>query len=181
AHFLYLLARCVKAAVRYNVLGEFNQSPDNRRRGMQPDTMARNIQQVSRLLNYWVVFSAHDYCVILAAVQPGDFVYLDPPYQGVSGSRDRRYSSGIVVEEFIEVLDDLNTRGIAFMLSYDGRTDAKAFGTQLPDRLALTRLEIHAGRSTQATLLGRNSHTYESLYLSPALLAKTPTRPFSSR
>ena len=33
---LYLLARCVKAAVRYNASGEFNQSPDNRRRGMPP-------------------------------------------------------------------------------------------------------------------------------------------------
>jgi DNA adenine methylase len=33
-HFLYLLARCVKAAVRYNRKGEFNQSPDNRRKGM---------------------------------------------------------------------------------------------------------------------------------------------------
>ena len=37
--FLYLLARCVKAAVRYNRSGEFNNSPDNRRRGMHPDTM----------------------------------------------------------------------------------------------------------------------------------------------
>ncbi len=34
---LYLLARCVKAAVRYNASGEFNQSPDNRRRGMLPE------------------------------------------------------------------------------------------------------------------------------------------------
>lgn len=34
--FLYLLARCVKASVRYNANGEFNQSPDNRRRGAAP-------------------------------------------------------------------------------------------------------------------------------------------------
>lgn len=32
-YFLYLLARCVKASVRYNSNGEFNQSPDNRRKG----------------------------------------------------------------------------------------------------------------------------------------------------
>lgn len=32
-YFLYLLARCVKASVRYNSYGEFNQSPDNRRKG----------------------------------------------------------------------------------------------------------------------------------------------------
>src|ERR1700749_1293029 len=38
-YLLYLLARCVKSAVRYNSNGEFNQSPDNRRRGAHPDTI----------------------------------------------------------------------------------------------------------------------------------------------
>ena len=33
ADFLYLLARCVKAAIRYNAAGEFNNTPDNRRKG----------------------------------------------------------------------------------------------------------------------------------------------------
>ena len=33
ADFLYLLARCVKAAIRYNSNGEFNNTPDNRRKG----------------------------------------------------------------------------------------------------------------------------------------------------
>ena len=36
SHFLYLLARCVKAAIRYNGNGEFNNSPDNRRKGANP-------------------------------------------------------------------------------------------------------------------------------------------------
>ena len=42
-YLLYLLARCVKAAIRYNANGEFNQSPDNRRQGMRPGTMRHNI------------------------------------------------------------------------------------------------------------------------------------------
>jgi DNA adenine methylase len=33
-YFLYLLARCVKAAIRYNGNGKFNNSPDNRRLGV---------------------------------------------------------------------------------------------------------------------------------------------------
>ncbi|MCH8922503.1 MAG: DNA adenine methylase [Planctomycetes bacterium] len=36
ADFLYLLARCVKAAIRYNAKGQFNNTPDNRRRGARP-------------------------------------------------------------------------------------------------------------------------------------------------
>ena len=48
-HLLYLLARCVKAAVRYNADGGFNQSPDNRRMGMLPATMRENILATSAL------------------------------------------------------------------------------------------------------------------------------------
>ena len=46
-HFLYLLARCVKASVRYNSKGEFNQSPDNRRKGRKPESMRSEILVVS--------------------------------------------------------------------------------------------------------------------------------------
>lgn len=47
---LYLLARCVKAAVRYNANGDFNQSPDNRRTGTLPTTMREHIFAASHLL-----------------------------------------------------------------------------------------------------------------------------------
>ncbi len=59
-------------------------------------------------------------------------------------------------------------------VSYDGRTGAKIFGDPLPTALNLKHLEVYAGRSTQATLLGRADVTYESLYLSPALLSRLP-------
>ena len=50
-YFLYLLARCVKASVRYSPNGEFNQSPDNRRKGAKPATMRTRILGASHLLN----------------------------------------------------------------------------------------------------------------------------------
>ena len=56
-----------------------------------------------------------------------------------------------------------------FAVSYDGRTGDKVFGEPMPESLALRHLEIKAGRSTQATLLGRQDITYEGFYLSPAL------------
>jgi hypothetical protein len=59
-----------------------------------------------------------------------------------------------------------------------GRTQlAKAYGEPLPKRLELRHIEVHAGRSTQATLLGRNCDTYESLYRSPALAEARAKRP----
>jgi DNA adenine methylase len=47
---LYLLARCVKNSPRFNGRGDFNQSADHRRRGMDPHKMRREIAGVSELL-----------------------------------------------------------------------------------------------------------------------------------
>ena len=41
---LFLLARCVKNAVRFNPSGQFNQSPDKRRLGTQPKNMTAEIE-----------------------------------------------------------------------------------------------------------------------------------------
>src|SRR5271170_4517193 len=42
-YLLFLLAKCVKAAVRYNSQGGFNQSPDKRRLGRNPIMMRDDI------------------------------------------------------------------------------------------------------------------------------------------
>jgi len=169
AHFLYLLARCVKASVRYNANGEFNQSPDNRRRGAKPSTMREQILAASRLLRGKVLFSDKDYKEVLAAAGPAEVVYMDPPYQGVSSDRDPRYVKGVGFEGFSRALRAANDKGLAYIVSYDGRTGYKQFGSLLPEALSLHRIEVDVGRSSQATLLGRTAKTFESLYLSPAL------------
>jgi DNA adenine methylase len=170
--FLYLLARCVKGAVRYNSGGLFNQSPDKRRKGTQPATMRKNIEGVSSLLKGKCQFTSLDYKQLLTQVQNHDFVYMDPPYQGVCGCKDSRYFSGIDFEEFVLALEHLNERGIAFAISYDGRLGNKTFGKVLPESLGLKRIEIEVGRSSQSTLLGRTEITTESLYLSPDLISQ---------
>jgi DNA adenine methylase len=167
--FLYLLARCVKGSVRYNSQGEFNQSPDNRRQGMKPETMRLQILGASHYLKGKTTISSMNYRDALDEATPADLVYMDPPYQGVCGNRDTRYLQNVQFCEFVQALDGLNRRGIRYLVSYDGRTGDKTHGKQLPDELNLTLIELYAGRSSQATLLGRSDVTIESLYLSPSL------------
>lgn len=174
-YFLYLLTRCVKASVRYNFKGEFNQSPDHRRRGTHPKTMREHILGASKLLRGRTVLLCTDYEEMLHLATPLDIVYLDPPYQGVCKNRDPRYLQRISFERFVNSLRLLNRRGISFIVSYDGRTGEKTYGKPLPQSLDLTYIEVKAGRSSQATLLGYEAHTYESLYLSPALVARLST------
>jgi DNA adenine methylase len=170
AELLYLLARCVKASVRYNAYGEFNQSPDNRRKGRHPENMRRDILATAKLLARRTTLSGQDYREVLARVTTADLVYMDPPYQGVSQRRDARYVNQVQFEEFVQALRELVARDIAFIVSYDGRRGDKVYGNGIPKDLQLHHIEIRAGRSTQSTLLGGKDITYESLYLSPALV-----------
>lgn len=91
ANMLYLLARCVKGAVRYSNIGLFNQSPDKRRMGTNPNNLARNVHIISNLLKGKTEFTSTDYRETTKEARPGDVVYMDPPYQGVCSSRDSRY------------------------------------------------------------------------------------------
>lgn len=170
AALLYLLARCVKSAVRFNAAGAFNQSPDRRRLGTQPARMRASLVGAGALLAGRATVTSGDYAAALAGAGRGDVVYLDPPYQGTSGPRDQRYHQPLDRERFIAELERLLARDVPIIVSFDGRCGERRYGEALPARLGLTRIELAAGRSTQATLLGGAARTFESLYVSPQLV-----------
>jgi len=165
-YLLFLLAKCVKAAVRYNAEGNFNQSPDKRRKGRLPENMRYDILNVSNLLKDKVSFYSYDYEKVLDMATEKDLIYMDPPYQGTAKSGGFRYMEDLNHENFIISLYKLNKRNIPFILSYDGRTDNKTYGEELPQELNLHKIEIDAGRSSIATLHSRNERTYEAVYIS---------------
>ena len=174
ANMLYLLARCVKGSVRYGSNGHFNQSPDKRRSGTSPSNLKVNVEAISYYLKGKTEFYTTDYREILEKAQKGDIVYMDPPYQGVSNVRDSRYLSGINFDEFVAAIDQLNSRGIDFLISYDGKCGEKLYGEDLPAELGLQKVLLRAGVSSQSTLLGRKDLTYEALYVSRGLSRAMP-------
>ena len=113
-----------------------------------------------------------DYVSLCDKAKPQDVIYMDPPYQGVCRERDNRYSSSLAYEHFVEALHDMNERELSYIVSYDGRTGDKTYGEPLPDELGLELIELRAGRSSQATLLGRDDITFESLYMSGPLMRR---------
>ena len=176
ANMLYLLARCVKGAVRYGKNGNFNQS-DKRRHGTNPNTLAQNVYKVSRLLKGKTEFVSKDYHEILEMAQPGDLVYMDPPYQGVTNVRDNRYFSGVPFDEFAESLKILNKKGVDYLISYDGECGGKEYGEDLPEDLKCKKVMLNAGLSSQALLLGKKQTTFEALYISEALIQEIDKEP----
>ena len=171
-YLLFLLAKCVKAAVRYNAQGSFNQSPDKRRLGRNPSSMRNDILRVSQLLKGKAQLHSTDYQNVLDLATTEDLVYMDPPYQGTGVNGGFNYAGHIEFDNFVVSLFDLNNNKVPYILSYDGRTGDKTYGSPLPEKLNLTKIEINAGRSSQATLLNRSEITYEAVFLSPALVSK---------
>lgn len=174
ARLLYLLARCVKNAPRFNGQGGFNQSHDKRRLGMRPQKMVREIEGAYALLHKKVSLVAGDFEKCLADATPSDLVYMDPPWQGTTDGPHKRYHQGLGRDRLVAVLRDLNRRHVPFVLSYDGRCGEKSYGEPLPTDLDFTHFELEAGRSSQATLVGREENTVESLYVSNTLLGRRP-------
>jgi DNA adenine methylase len=172
AKLLYLLARCVKNAVRFNPSGEFNQSPDKRRTGTKPDAMRKELLAAHRLLHGKTRAVCADFLELFETARAGDFFYLDPPYQGTSEGRDSRYIGGVTRQRMIEGLNVLNERGIPFILSYDGSCGDRTYGDRLPRELA-SRILLDVGRSSQATLNGQDHLTIESLYVSHNVIPAT--------
>jgi DNA adenine methylase len=168
AKLLYLLARCVKNAVRFNPAGDFNQSPDKRRTGTRPQLMKAELFAAHRILSGKCRAVHGDFMALFQSAEDGDFFYLDPPYQGTSEGRDQRYISGVSRDRMIEALTILNQKRIPFILSYDGFCGKRNYGDPLPQNVA-HRILLDVGRSSQATLNGRDEVTVESLYVSHVL------------
>lgn len=166
---LYLICRCVKNAVRFNADGQFTQSVDHRRLGMNPDRMTAAIEGASQLLRGRTEIRSGDWRGTTADAGARDFTYLDPPYLGTTVGRDKRYAQQLGQPDLVAGLVDFNARRVRFALSYDGMTGTKSYGLPLPETLGLRRLLLDAGTSSQATLSGRSERTIESLYLSPGL------------
>lgn len=163
---LFILARVSKGAVRYNQQGEMNQICDRRRQGTRPETIRKNAIAISNLLKNRIQLFCTDYTEILSMASPGDLVYMDPPYQGVSNGLSSRYIQSLEFDNFVSSLEEMNRKNIDFIVSYDGENDDGKFGKDLPKYLELQHVLINAGRSAQGNLNGKQITTYESLYIS---------------
>jgi len=121
ARILYLNKTCYNGLFRVNNAGEFNSPFGNYR---NPNIVnAPTLRAVGSYLNTAMVhLTSLDYTEILRSLPEGTFVYLDPPYDPVSdtssftGYSKSGFSSGDQIR-LRECCDELNARGIKFMLS----------------------------------------------------------------
>lgn len=121
ARILYLNKTCYNGLFRVNNAGEFNSPFGNYRK---PNIVnAPTLRAVSSYLNSATIhLTSLDYSEVLNSLPKGTFVYLDPPYDPVSDTSSfTGYSKGGFNRNdqirLRECCDDLNKRGLKFMLS----------------------------------------------------------------
>ena len=121
ARLLYLNKTCFNGLFRVNQAGEFNSPFGNYK---NPNII--NDITLKAVSNYFnssqIIFKSGDFENILKNIKKNSFVYLDPPYDPVSKSSSfTGYTMGGFnnneQERLKNVCDDLNSKGIKFLLS----------------------------------------------------------------
>lgn len=158
----FLMRTCVNGIARFNRQGEFNNSFHLSRKGMKPAHFESVVRTWHRRLNN-VRFLCQDYEALLADANPGDFVYLDPPYAG----NKQRYVANLDPDRFYGALESLNSRGVRWALSFDGKRGGREYRSEVPPDLYQRKLQLISGNSAVSKVLnGPVEPVTEALYLS---------------
>ena len=128
ARLIFLNRTCYNGLYRVNAAGRFNVPHGRYARPRILD--AAVLSSASRALQ-GVELSACDFDVSCARALPGDFVYLDPPYQPLSATSNfTSYTSadfGVSEQEQLAAeFESLTRRGVAAMLSNSDHPSIRA-------------------------------------------------------
>jgi DNA adenine methylase len=159
--FLFLTRTCVNGLIRYNSVGDFNNSLHNTRPGINP----RRLREIIMKWNYFihdVEFHIYDYRKILEDVNKDDFIFLDPPY---GGTKDRYKKNEFNLADFYNELDRLNSRGANWILTFDGVAGKRDYDFHIPKEIFKHKIKIKTGNSPFTKLMKTNiDAVYESVY-----------------
>lgn len=160
--FLFLTRTCVNGMIRYNDNGDFNNSFHLSRPGINPNTLEKIIFEWSAAIQKFC-FSNVDYRECLDNVTVDDFVFLDPPY---GGTKDRYTKTDFDIHELFAELDRLNTKGVKWMLTFDGNAGDRVYNYAPPQELYAHKFSVKTGLSSFKKIMDGEQNTItESVYL----------------
>lgn len=135
ARFIFLNRFCFNGLYRTNRAGDFNVPFSGDRTGEIPTAEALK-RCSSCLQNAELVTGSFE--ITLEMVQPGDFVYMDPPFSVMAKRIFNEYDASVFSQRQLDILRDwmlqLNNKGIRFLISYaeseEGNKLSKGFSVE---------------------------------------------------
>lgn len=140
---LFLSRTCMNGLIRFNEKGEFNSSFHIGRPGIHPDKLSQIVGTWSSAVQD-VSFVCADYEETTKDATGEDLVYLDPPYIGTKGM----YAGKFDHVRFFSYLEELNHRGVHWVLSYDGKRGDCDMTADVPKHLYKRHLYLESGGSS---------------------------------
>lgn len=160
--FLFLTRTCLNGMIRYNSAGEFNNSLHLTRPGIDPVRLASIIMQWNRYIQK-ITFLNVDYRECLKDVKKGDFVFLDPPY---GGTKSRYTQTPFSLDDFYKTLDSLNSKGVNWMLTFDGSSGDRKYSYAPPEDLYKYTFKVKTGKSAFRKVIDKvQEDILETVYL----------------
>ena len=160
--FLFLTRTCLNGMIRYNNAGEFNNSLHLTRPGIAPKRLSTIIYQWHQIIRKFEFLNV-DYRECLADVKEGDFVFLDPPY---GGTKSRYTQTPFSLNEFYQTLDLLNSKGVNWMLTFDGSSGDRNYSYAPPEELYKSTFKVKTGKSAFRKVIDKvQENILESVYL----------------
>jgi DNA adenine methylase len=145
ARFIYLNHYCFNGLYRTNRNGEFNvpYGPPKKGKSRHGRIDEELLVRAAALLRHAKILNC-DFEETLSRAEPGDFVYLDPPYAISNRRVFQEYLpgsfSGADLDRLSNALALLDKRGIAFMISYGYSAEArKLLSPWLPRKVFVRR------------------------------------------
>ena len=160
--FLFLTRTCLNGMIRYNSAGEFNNSFHLTRPGIAPYRLTQIIRQWHQYIRKFDFLNT-DYRECLADVKAGDFVFLDPPY---GGTKSRYTQTPFSLDDLYKTLDSLNSKGVYWMLTFDGTSGERTYSYAPPEELYKVTFKIKTGKSAFRKVIDKvQEDIHESVYL----------------
>lgn len=140
--FFFLSRTSHNGLVRFNSKGEYNASfgwpTDGRGAGVDPKNLADILSLwYDRLKNVQFICSSFEKA--LEQAKEGDFIYCDPPYDGVASVYG---PSNFKIEALCDVLLEMTKRKVKWMCSYNYP------GAPTLETLSIRRVEVFSGPSS---------------------------------
>lgn len=159
--FLFLTRTCVNGLIRFNSNGDFNNSFHLSRAGIMPDRLKAQLHTWSNAIQN-ITFKACDYRETLSIAHKNDFVFLDPPYGGTKG---RYQATSFDLNAFFNELERLNSLGVKWMLTFDGKAGERTYSFAPPSELYKSKFPIYTGNSAFTKLENKKlDRIEESVY-----------------
>jgi DNA adenine methylase len=153
ARFIYLNRFCFNGLYRTNLKGRFNVPYGGNKSGSLPQR--RELVAYSQLFT-GVTFMAQRFEDTLKDTQPGDLVYMDPPYR-IAGTRIfREYDPANFTDKDLlllrQCMDDMRDRRVEFVVSYAAGDGARILGDGYSSREVTVRRNISGFLASRRTI-----------------------------